>query len=439
MPALPRLSLSSGRFMSALFVILMPLVALLEGCVGAPDTAPPRASSILLATVQQVTSKGGTTTLLAYHADTGKLLWQVTPASSPPQAFTDTAASQDTVYLTGGSAEAVLAYDAQTGQQRWSAKLHPSYQARGIAATAAGVLVAERAISNNLTPSVLVESFRAFDGQRQWSSALPSPLSLDPDLLVTSGDTVYLDAFPRDGAYLSMGEAVFALNLETGALRWHLPFAGVFVDGSEADQNSLYLVSSGPWDNIGKPPPSTPLILTAYDALSGHPRWHVQGPAIPQTFTVSGGVLYGPQCFPRAAGDTCRFFALDAATGKQLHTWQVPYGITFTSHVALDKDSVYFSTAENPNDPPAGTLGVLALNVTDGSQHWNLPISHRQGTFEIARPLVTTGAVYVILPGFPDSQIEALTPADGQPRWTVQLPGQLREGGLDNDVLLNGG
>lgn len=193
--------------------------------------------------------------IVALEADNGRERWRRTITDETETAATlrRPAASDGTVFVSGWPSQ-VRAFDAETGAEAWRAELDEQ-MVLAPTATADGVVVPTR------RGVVLYER----NGDERWRR--------DVDGNATRGAAAVADgrAFVADGT-----ESLRALDLETGATEWTVPFTA---DASPVVADGVVYVTDG-YD------------LTALDAATGdrlfirETEWYFSPPAI------GDGVLY---------------------------------------------------------------------------------------------------------------------------------------------------
>lgn len=199
--------------------------------------------------------------------------------------------------------------------------------------------------------------------------------------------------------------SVYAVEESGGKQRWVFPTGGP-VSSSPAVAEGVAYIQSGE----GK--------VYALDAKTGKQRW---------SFAV-GSNLPGPKEFRQwdfylsspaiaegkvfvGAGDG-KFYALDAATGKQL--WSFATTGRIRSTAAVHAGVVYFGSMDG---------NLYALNAATGKQNWKFKTAGSQyfplGEVQ-SSPVVADGGVYF---GSRDGNLYALDAANGAVRWKFSHDG----------------
>jgi outer membrane protein assembly factor BamB len=150
------------------------------------------------------------------------------------------------------------------------------------------------------------------------------------------------------------------------------------------------------------------------DPNSGKPRWTFDRDG-EMLGTVSSPALAGGRLFlgeGMHANFACRFYCLDAATGKP--AWEFQTGDHIESGPAVAAGTVFFA---------AGNDGVYALDADTGKRKWNF----RADLHIDSCPWVENGRVYIgsgPSRTFPTTQAVCLDVSTGHPLWRtpVKLP-----------------
>jgi outer membrane protein assembly factor BamB len=214
------------------------------------------------------------------------------------------------------------------------------------------------------------------------ATAIPT-VALDAQL---GQKTVYVAS---TGATVSSAGSVFALNAQTGKVKWKYATGGMYGTPVLAD-GAIYVA-----------PESDEVI--ALDAATGAKRWTYTRPDGSRSTGFDGYVaVAGSTVF--VACDAGSVYALNTADGKLL--WQFK-PLAPADHIyappAVANGLVYDSSAGSSN-------AFYALDATTGAVRWK---ASAPGGFD-GRPLATADAVYV---GANDHNLYALDAKTGVVRW----------------------
>lgn len=246
----------------------------------------------------------------------------------------------------------------------------------------------------------------------RWSLPAPAGTSL-------SGAVI------SDGVAYAVGqEAVYAIELDSGAVAWEAPRAGgpigvpaitggpraslLFVDGPAPGQAA----AASPTPAPGATPDASPspeaaadepaVALVSLDPADGSERWRVPLEAPSRTgVTLAGGAAY--------VGDTSgTVTSVSVADGEV--RWSVDAGARTDVPIAVG-DGVAVVLARDEN---AREVTVSAFDEEDGSSAWD-PITYRIGSSASSAPAVADGIVFL---GMADRFVRALGEG-GQERWSA--------------------
>jgi outer membrane protein assembly factor BamB len=224
---------------------------------------------------------------------------------------------------------------------------------------------------------------------------------------------------------------LYAIDADTGALRWKLPTGSSVVSRPAVVDGTVYVGSSNE-------------DVYALNAATGAIRWKRDtGGAVDSGLAVTDGVVY-------VGNDNNEVFALDAATGAVGWTRRTGDNVTTnpavsggTVYVGCEDDSVYAldaatgavrwrrTTGGQVNSSPAISAGVVfvgsddgkvyALNAATGSVEW----TRSTGGKVDSAPAVADGVVFV---GSDDGDVYALDSATGSVEWTRPTGGEVDSG-----------
>lgn len=238
--------------------------------------------------------------------------------------------ANQTIYI-GGKYENLLAYNSQTGKSKWQL-------------------------------------------QYGWNSVVEDP--------VLVGNTVYYAAMSK----------LYAVNAETGAIRWVVDQLGQHTRKPFYYQGMVYLSTSH--YPIGK--------LFAFDAATGIKKWESSAVDTGTTLTAHEGMLF------IGSEKTKRFYALDANTGQKRWEQAIP-SISESSNSYYANNLVYVGGFEHT---------VYAFDAQTGSPKWkSLEQGSTAGNFSI---VVANGVLYTI-----GKKLKAINPQNGIEIWSsAEIPEQ---------------
>ncbi len=231
--------------------------------------------------------------LTAIDRASGAQIWQATTNSSDN---TNVVAGGDVVYAvqyapssnpTQKVSHALVALAATTGTPRWS-KLFTPGAAPGAATQVQIIAADQRAVyceissgTSGTNTTTMLTAFAASDGHQLWGVTETASLGISGNGLaapVTQG-TLYGTALGQ--AASSIGTTplyvLLAVNVLTGATRWHTPLATAPTTPLIGAGTRLFVALAGP--------PSTSAAsgqgnatIAAFDAATGSPLWQVPAP-----------------------------------------------------------------------------------------------------------------------------------------------------------------
>lgn len=289
--------------------------------------------------------------LAAFDAGTGDPLWGV--LAGEYDKFDSSPAVADGLVVTGAGPYSMLAVDAATGTTRWTFKAEVDLSA---------------------LPA----------GARDYAETLYGTFFSSPTI---ADGTVYVGAWSATGDG-TIGEnpanGIYALELETGRLLWHVPVAYGAISSPAVVAGVVYVVDRK-------------ATLYAIEAAIGRERWSV---------SVSGTATSSPAVVQDTVYVTIRgqaqspgggVFAFSAGTGVPI--WR--QAVVEPSSPAVSGGVVYVGTRD-------GTL--TAFDARDGSTRWSIQVDGA-----VAAPTVVPGgSVYV---GTTGGHVYAIDAASGAERW----------------------
>jgi outer membrane protein assembly factor BamB len=310
----------------------------------------------------------------------------------------------------------VRAFDAGTGQLRWTYRTGPNAFVRAVGS--GWVIVAA-----DYGPLIGLD---LATGKQRWRFELASSQAAEYGTI--AGDTLFIGtSFPSEGAVDP--PVVYALDLATGRQRWRtvldrgtdLQWAAPVVHGEQV------LVA----DTLSHPGSASTSHLYALDAGTGQLRWKADLHADQQGFfaeppVVAGGLVYVATAsrrllalevdsgrevwrtsgFPVIAGVRNglvlavledRLAALDAGSG--VRRWEVPVRGGGEHWPVLEGDTVYVASADD----------VIAVDATAGTTRWRVPLDPAVGP-----PVPAGGRLYVAT----RNRLLALDASSGRSLWT---------------------
>lgn len=255
----------------------------------------------------------------------------------------------------------VYALDAVTGVKKWQF-------------TTGGPLNTRPAVGSNGLVYVAafdkkVIALDAKTGAKRWerkTQSIPSSPALSQD------NTVYVSA-----------SNLYALNGETGAVKWSLDLGVLQSEGPAVGENGTVYV--------GTPD----ALLLALDGASGKTLWQFD-----TGHSMDYPIVFGPDGILYASAQ--KLFAIRASNGKE--RWERSGGGSAWSAPVIGDNSVVYV---GYND-----LQMYALNAATGRTKWQFDTGDGLLCFPTLGP---DGTVYFQCEG--DSKIYALSRGTGRPRW----------------------
>jgi outer membrane protein assembly factor BamB len=362
-----------------------------------------------------------------------QLLW----ATSVAGGVTNFAVDDGVLYATG-QADNLVALNATTGAQLWSANTggNGGENGSGSIAVGGGLVYVQCTLTEQGGGQYGgICAYKAKTGKIAWTFAHPCnclPEAAIESPLVYSGGNLYF-GFASGGTTSTRG--IYALKASTGAQLWdYAEYSNSFADGPAAVQGSYVFSEAGPGQNI-----------VALSTANGGVAWSAPTSENNAEISVSGGVVYVSTAWNET---DATLYALKETTGDQL--WAYTYagqnwfgGAEAPSPAAIANGIVYFQGvdgnlyalkaktgklvwADTPTDSgynrfttsPSIANGVLyisggndmgtqpntsAYNAATGAFLWASPSPH--GTL-LMPPVVVNGVLYFASPG--DSICESI-------------------------------
>lgn len=311
----------------------------------------------------------------------------------------------DGVAFFGGIHGPVVAVDTGTGRVAWTG----STGGREYVGARHTPTVADATVYH-ATDRGTVEAWTV-DGVRLWTFEADGPIS-------RSGRRDSIDgtdpAVAEGRVFVNRGDGVYAVDADTGALRWKLPVSEVGPRALAVADETVYF---GRLDDR----------LSAIDAASGTPKWSYD-PDYAVTHrspTVADGTVYAVTNAGSEADDPT-VVAVNAADGTE--RW------TYATAESVDSSATYHDGTLYVLDSHGG---LYALDGADGTELWRDDAARASE----GSPVVADGIVYVVRSVMRDDrpipQLQAFSP-DGKRRWSIE-PGFAPEAGpvvLDERVVL---
>lgn len=256
-------------------------------------------------------------------------------------------------------------------------------------------------------PGVL-SAVRATDGHILWQVPLPFPnTDHAADLTMAADSTTLLLSDRNSGLY--------ALDTETGKVRWHVdgPGVGTFVRQIAVGDGVAVALAPGTTDGAVR--------LVAYGEVSGKLLW--SGPEYGSSIGLSLGVnSHAVYIVPNdaASSTSSGLIAYDPHTGHEL--WQVA---TIGGIVTITDQSVLLGGAYLNN----GNKGTIAcFDAVTGALTWQAAGNYGQW-YELS---ASQTAVYVPTTSNP-TQLSAISLATGKQLWRIDVSGNLPGAVVEED------
>lgn len=383
---------------------------------------------------------GNDVATLALDPDTGERLW--VNRYDGPSSFWDTPSDLEvspdgrTVYVVGVQEQEivdltyvvgeylVLALDAETGEQRWSASYQDSgdgiylSQANDVAVSPDGREIYVTGQSGDAFPSgqdwdLTTVAYDAASGERLWVAQRTSALYVSgsirksPDVALAvavdpSGKRVYVTGHEHGGQDINhyryvtiayeasdpqhLGETVWTATYDEGGDSRRMARAlAVSPDGSTV----LVAGEQDYVDNPGLEPDASAFGTVAYDAATGEQRW-ARAWKVPDTTTVrlhvpdsivvspdgTRAFVSGGSSGAIGLSDSFATVAYDIVTGAKLweKAWDAPATRQTTLRAAAlspDGSRLYLTGVAYPGSPlKGGEFATVALDTSAGTVAW---------------------------------------------------------------------
>lgn len=326
----------------------------------------------------------------AFDADSGQVRW----TASIPGAILDdaqVAVANGCVYVLSDDLQneqsTLYALDAASGREQWS---HSQQMLSGSPTIVNGIVYLQSDDGN-------VYALDARSGHQFWSAQVGTGFSINPP--VVANNMVYITS----GNQAQTASIVVALDAASGRQEWVAAGATTVIAQITAANGLVYLAA----DNTDKQ-------VWALDAFSGRTIWSAQltsPPHIPffTSLQVVNGLAYiddGGIGDPSPPGT---LYALNARTGQRLWTTS-----TVTAEPTIANGAVYVYT---------GNGSLSALDARSGRKRWSHPATpfNDQAIYSEPEPVVDNGMVYIRTTQSNRDTLYALNAASGRVQWSYQL------------------
>jgi outer membrane protein assembly factor BamB len=349
--------------------------------------------------------------IVKFDTQTRSVRWTYTWSTSRGGAggFSAPVVGDGIVYFSAGSAPAgsdsismsLYALNAGTGALLWH---------NGSFGNAASVLLIGNGVVY-VTDGTTLYALNSSDGSTRWHTQVGDNVSK----VVLAQGVLYGTTFDTPNGQWS--SSLFAVNAADGTLLWEsaMPANKSFTVAAVVE-GTMYLASveekypTGGEKSIrsdGKPKIS---YVYAY-TLTGKQLWQSQQfEGFLSSLSIGDGAIY--------FGGTDAY-ALSARDGSLLWDYPVDAGTIAYNGLAFANGTVYLETGPNGSGDPAGSF-LIALDGQSGHVQWKQKISPAAnsggGTFALADRLL-----YVALPGYPSSAVEAFNAGDGSVAWQAPV------------------
>jgi outer membrane protein assembly factor BamB len=275
--------------------------------------------------------------------------------------------------------KSLFAFDPNTGSKKW-VYINPNYVNWGVCspAIANGILY----IGDN---NAILYAIDATNGSLKWKKKIS-------DIYWFGSSPVIFNSM----VYFGQGDKVYALDANTGDIKWTYTATGEAFDYAPAIANGIIYIASD-------------CKVYALNANTGGLKW-VYSPSsgewfagAGQSLVVSNGIVY------LGSGIYKKVYALDVNTGTIKWTFSV-VGAAITSSCAIDKDRgiLYFGDAN---------YKLYALDANTGTLKWVYQDIYKSSLGIMSSPSISNGIVYF----GEDSKLCALDAATGVLKWSYDL------------------
>jgi len=240
--------------------------------------------------------------------------------------------------------------------------------------------------------------------------------------LAVVGDTIFVDSFSKK---------LFALNVETGRLRWKASLPNI-VMSTPIVADGLVIVGTGTNAVLPSTPQSQEPIwgrpkgdeVVAFDERTGRTVWrfHTIGEDMPTPALVGHTLVFGN-------GDR-HAYGIDVKTGKRI--WSIPIpGITTMSGTSRQGTTAFITVSGATAPQYAHPSHLLAVDARSGRTLWMAPYGNSDSSAAMASGIIATegsidtpyGAAHFV-GSAGENDVEAYSVANGKLLWRwVGRPG----------------
>lgn len=351
------------------------------------------------------------------RAADGKMLWHSRPltglAASAGGARDYPPVVADGVIYAAAGYGTIAAWDEHDGQSLWVSHFAPDAEVAAPTSPTYRYGLPQPVMAGSTiyaSAGHSVYALRAADGSVLWH--LPAaPVGIIYSTPVVTATAVYVN--DSDGT-------VFALDPETGTIRWRSPANSSIV----MEQPLQSVVVQGQTVFVA----SDGNLVRALNAATGAQLWRyvtrkgdtlVAGPLAP--LTVGGGRVY-------LASFAFGLYDLDATTGRQLWLAPLDPAIFNTWSRSPSTSDLAVPTIDQATVVVAANNGVGAWRVSDGQELWLAHIPDEADPGVVDSSAVASGMVYVAQGGTgldcgngPPPRVLALRGSDGKQLWQVSI------------------